>query len=216
MGRVHLIALTGGIASGKSLAAARLRELGAVHIDADALAREVVEPGTDALALIAEEFGPGVLQADGSLDRPALGTIVFADAEKRETLNRITHPRVRELTARRIAEAEEADPSAVVVYDVPLLVEGSGHRGFDFDSIVVVQADTQARIRRMTEHRGMSEEEALHRINSQATDAERLAVADIVLDNNGEVDALIEQVDRLWETLRAQDGALKTRNRLRS
>ncbi|WP_141880204.1 dephospho-CoA kinase [Homoserinimonas aerilata] len=200
-----LIALTGGIASGKSLAAARLKELGAVHIDADALAREVVEPGTDGLAQIAEEFGPNVLQPDGSLDRAALGTIVFGDAERREKLNRITHPRVRELTKRRIADAAAADASAIVVYDVPLLVEGSGHRGLGFDSIVVVQADTQARIRRMVENRGMSEQEAIHRINSQATDAERLAVADVVLDNNGDVDSLIEQVDHLWALLRAKE-----------
>ncbi|TQL48011.1 dephospho-CoA kinase [Homoserinimonas aerilata] len=205
MGRVLLIALTGGIASGKSLAAARLKELGAVHIDADALAREVVEPGTDGLAQIAEEFGPNVLQPDGSLDRAALGTIVFGDAERREKLNRITHPRVRELTKRRIADAAAADASAIVVYDVPLLVEGSGHRGLGFDSIVVVQADTQARIRRMVENRGMSEQEAIHRINSQATDAERLAVADVVLDNNGDVDSLIEQVDHLWALLRAKE-----------
>ena len=192
---MYLIGLTGGIASGKSLVSTRLAELGAVIVDADVLAREVVEPGTPGLAAIAEHFGPSVITADGSLDRPALGAIIFADAEEREKLNGITHPAVWR-RARELFDA--AAPDAVVVYDVPLLVEGAKGRQLDFDLVVVVNASTETRLRRLMELRGMTREEAGHRLNSQASDTERLAVADVVIDNNGTIDETLKQVDALW------------------
>lgn len=195
---MYLIGLTGGIASGKSVVGKRLAELGAVLIDADVLAREVVEPGTEGLAQIATEFGPSVIAADGSLDRPALGAIIFADADKRAALNAITHPAVWRRAVELIDAAKAIDPRAVVVYDVPLLVEASADRPMTFDLIVVVQAEAQTRISRMVELRGMSREEATHRLNSQATDAERLAIADVVIDSNGSLERTLEQADELW------------------
>jgi len=203
---MYLIGLTGGIASGKSTVATRLAELGAVHIDADALAREVVAPGTPGLAAIAEEFGAGILNADGSLDRAALGGIIFADAERRTRLNELTHPLVWQRTRELIAEADARDPHAVVVYDVPLLVEAVKARRMTFDLIVVVHADTATRIERMMTLRGLSRAEATQRLNSQAGDAERLAIADTVIDNTGAVDATLAQVDRLWQTAGAAAG----------
>ena len=192
---MYLIGLTGGIASGKSLVSTRLAELGATIVDADVLAREVVEPGTPGLAAIAEHFGPDVLLADGSLNRPALGAIIFADPEQREKLNSITHPAVW----RRARELfDETATDAVVVYDVPLLVEGAKGRQLDFDLIVVVNASTATRLQRLMELRGMTREEAGHRLNSQASDTERLAVADVVIDNNGGIDETLQQVDALW------------------
>ena len=190
-----LIGLTGGIASGKSVVAKRLSELGAVHVDADVLAREVVEPGTPGLAAIEREFGVSVIAADGSLDRPALGAIVFSDPERRLALNAITHPAVW----RRAKELfEEAGPNDIVVYDVPLLVEASGERPMRFDVVVVVNASTATRLDRLVELRGMTREEAQHRLNSQATDTERLAIADVVIDSNGTLEETLAQVDRLW------------------
>jgi dephospho-CoA kinase len=195
---MYLIGLTGGIASGKSLVSSRLVELGAVLVDADVLAREVVEPGTPGLAAIAEHFGPGVIAADASLDRAALGAIIFADPEQRAVLNDITHPAVW----RRARELFAAAPrDAVVVYDVPLLVEGAKGRKLDFDLIVVVDATLETRMQRLVENRGMTREEASHRLNSQASDAERLAVADVVIDNNGTIEETKRAVDRLWESL---------------
>lgn len=202
---MYLIGLTGGIASGKSLVSARLAELGAVIVDADVLAREVVEPGTPALAAIAKHFGSSVIRDDGSLDRPALGAIVFADPHEREKLNAITHPAVWKRAKELFAAAA---PDAIVVYDVPLLVEGSKDRQLDFDLIVVVNASTDTRLHRLMELRGMTREEAMHRLNSQASDAERLAVADLVIENGGSVEETIEQVDALWATASAVSEAL--------
>ena len=196
---MRVIGLTGGIAAGKTVVADRLAELGAVRIDADRLAREVVEPGTPALAEIARRFGPDVIAADGSLDRPALGAVVFRDPDARRDLEAITHPAVRALSARRMAEAEERDPDAVVVYDIPLLVESG--RVDEFDRIVVVHAPREERIRRLVELRGMPAEEAERRIASQATDAERLAVADDVVDSGVSLASTLAQTDRLWANL---------------
>ncbi|PPF52256.1 dephospho-CoA kinase [Clavibacter michiganensis] len=193
------IGLTGGIAAGKTVVADRLAELGAVRIDADRLAREVVEPGTPALAEIARRFGPDVIAADGSLDRPALGAVVFRDPDARRDLEAITHPAVRALSGQRMAEAEEQDPDAVVVYDIPLLVESG--RVDEFDRIVVVHAPREERIRRLVELRGMPPEEAERRIASQATDAERLAVADDVVDSGVSLASTLAQTDRLWANL---------------
>jgi len=193
---MQLIGLTGGIASGKSLVSARLAELGAVVIDADLLAREVVEPGTPELDAIAAEFGAAVLDGSGRLDRAALGAIVFADPRRLATLNSITHPAVKTLTRQRIADAAAADPGAVVVYDVPLLIEASV--AHDFDLVAVVEAGESERLRRMVEDRGMARSEAERRLRSQAGDAERRAVADVVIDNSGSVKDTLEQVDDLW------------------
>lgn len=201
---MHLIGLTGGIASGKSAVAQRLASHGAVVIDADALAREVVEPGTPGLAAIAERFGDGLVTADGALDRPALGAIIFADAQARLDLNAITHPLVQQRARELMAAADARDPSAVVVYDVPLLLEASAQDGYHrFEKIVVVEAEPATRIRRLVELRGMSEADAARRIASQATDAERRAIADIVIDSNGTLDQTLAQADALWEQLRA-------------
>jgi len=196
---MYLIALTGGIASGKSVVAERLASHGAVVVDADVLARKVVEPGTPGLARIAEEFGPSVIAADGTLDRPALGAIVFTDPEKRATLNAITHPEVGRLGNELFEAAAAADPFAVGVYDVPLLVEAVHERPRKYDLVVVVHADSETRLKRMVELRGMTREEAIHRLNSQASDTERLAIADVVIDSNGTLERTLEQADELWE-----------------
>lgn len=203
---MYLIAVTGGIASGKSVVATRLAKLGAVHIDADDLARRVVEPGTPALAAIAEQFGPDVINEDGSLNRAALGAIIFEDPDRREELNAITHPAVKHLAKRLMDEAGAADPDVVVVYDVPLLVEARLHEVYDFDLIVVVQASVATRIDRMVSLRGLTREEAMHRVNSQADDAERLAIADVVIDSEGSLDDTIRQTDRLWRSVQDRLG----------
>lgn len=195
------VALTGGIASGKSTVASRLREHGAVIIDADRVAREVVEPGTPALEAIRRRFGPGVIREDGSLDRPALGALVFRDEQSRLALNGITHPEVWRRVCRLRDEAVAADPDSVVVYDVPLLVEASGDRPMDFDRVVVVSAPEEERVRRLVRLRGMDPEEAGSRIRSQASEDERLAVADVVIDASGSRDSTLEQADRLWREL---------------
>ncbi|MFS4506042.1 dephospho-CoA kinase [Clavibacter sp. Sh2141] len=196
---MRVIGLTGGIAAGKTVVADRLAELGAVRIDADRLAREVVEPGTPALAEIARRFGSGVIAADGTLDRPALGAIVFQDPDARRDLEAITHPAVRALSARRMAEAGEADPDAVVVYDIPLLVESG--RVDEFERIIVVHAPREERIRRLVELRGMAREEAERRIASQAADEDRLRVADDVIDSGESLASTLAQTDRLWANL---------------
>lgn len=166
------IGLTGGIGAGKSAVARLLVAHGAVLIDSDRIAREVVAPGTPGLAAVVAEFGPGVLGPDGALDRPALGAVVFADPERLAALNAIVHPLVRA----RSAELEAAaDPDAVVVHDVPLLAE-NGLQGL-FDQVVVVDADEQVRLARLVELRGMAEEEARARMAAQATREQRLAVS---------------------------------------
>jgi len=201
---MQLIGLTGGIASGKSVVATRLAEHGAVVVDADRIAREVVEPGTPALARIAEEFGDSVIASDGSLDRAALGALIFESPEKRAALNAITHPAVGARSKELFAAAAAADPDAIVVYDVPLLVDAG--RTDEFDVIVVVNASTETRISRMIELRGMTRDEAMHRINSQATNTERLAIADVVIDSNGTLEQTLAQADALWEKLSARVG----------
>jgi dephospho-CoA kinase len=200
---VQIIALTGGIASGKSTVSGRLAEHGAVIVDADRLAREVVEPGTEGLAAIRARFGDGVIADDGTLDRPALGAVVFNDRSALADLNAITHPAVWRAALERFAAAEASDPDAVVVYDVPLLVEASADRPLRFDRVVVVEADRMERIRRLVAERGMSEADALRRIGAQADDEQRRAVADIVIDNNGTRDELLRRVDAVWNDLRS-------------
>lgn len=209
MGLVYLIGLTGGIASGKTVVASRLAEFGVVHIDADILAREVVEPSAPAFALIVEEFGPSVVAPDGSLDRAALGAIVFADPDRLARLNEITHPAVKARAAELIDAAARADDAAIVVYDVPLLVEAAVIKQHSFDLIVVVHADQQTRLERLISIRGYERAEAMHRINSQANDAERLAIADVVIDSNGTLEQTVAQTDALLSRVRAGMPTLK-------
>ncbi len=197
---MKLVALSGGIASGKSTIARRLAEHGAVHVDADQLAREAVAAGSPGLAAIAARFGSAVIAADGTLDRAALGSVVFDDAEALEALNAIVHPEVRRIGQQRIAAAKAADPDAVVVYDVPLLVEANV--SMPWDLVVIAEAPAEMRKRRMIELRGMSAEDAERRIANQASDAERRAVADVIIDTGGSEAYTLEQVDALWERLR--------------
>lgn len=189
------VGLTGGIGSGKSTVARLLAERGAIVIDADGIAREIVEPGEPALAEIAQRFGVDILAADGSLDRAALAGIVFTDEVALADLNAITHPRIAERTAQRIAAAPQ---DAVVVYDMPLLVEND--LTDQWDVVLVVEADRQVRIARL-KGRGLAEEDIQARMDRQATDEQRRAVADIVLDNSGTVDALTQQVATAWVEL---------------
>lgn len=193
VGHVLQVGLTGGIASGKSAVAAVWHDLGATVVDSDALAREVVAPGTPGLAEVVERFGPDVLAPDGSLDRPALGGVVFGDERARRDLEAIIHPRVRQRTAELVAAA---DDSAIVVHDIPLLVELQ--RAADYDLVVVVGAPVEVRVERMVRLRGMTAEEARRRIAAQADDEQRRAVADIWIDNDTTVDALEHTATRIW------------------
>lgn len=189
------VGLTGGIAAGKSAVARMLVDRGAVLIDADAIARAVVAPGTPGLEAVVAAFGPGILGPDGSLDRPALGALVFADAAAREELNSIVHPLVR-AEAARLRAAAPAD--AVIVQDIPLLVETG--QGKDFDVVLVVAAPLAERLRRMVQDRGMAEADALARIAAQATDEQRAALADAVINNSGTLEQLHQRVNEIWET----------------
>ncbi|MCU1470741.1 MAG: dephospho-CoA kinase [Glaciihabitans sp.] len=201
---MKLVGLTGGIASGKSVVSARLAEHGAVVVDADVLAREVVQPGTPGLAEIARQFGTSVIAADGALNRPALGAIIFADADRRAALNAITHPAIWRRAKELFDSAERANPDAVVVYDVPLLAEAASDRPMSFDLIVVVHADAATRIDRLVTLRGLSREDAEARLGSQTTDEQRLSIADVVIDSNGTLGHTLEQADALWERLTAK------------
>ena len=197
-----LIALTGGIASGKSTIAARLEALGAVVVDADALSREVVEPGEPALAAIRDAFGEGVLLPDGRLDRPALGRIVFTDEAARARLNAIVHPAVIERSHDLFRAALERDPDAVVVYDVPLIdARGVG----EFERIIVADAPAATRLRRLVELRGMTEQEAQARVAAQLDDDARRALASDLIDTGGTLDHTVEQTDALWRRLTSRD-----------
>jgi dephospho-CoA kinase len=188
------IGLTGGVGSGKSTVAQLLAEHGAVVIDADAIAREVVEPGADGLRAVAAEFGPTALTAEGRLDRSALADLVFHDPQARLRLNAILHPRIAAHTAEIMASLP---PDAIVVHDVPLLVENDLAGAYEL--VMVVEADRRLRLERL-EARGMPPEEARRRMAAQATDAERRAVADVVVRNHGDRADLASQVDEIWCT----------------
>jgi dephospho-CoA kinase len=190
-----MLGLTGGIGSGKSTVADLLRRRGAVVIDADAIAREVVEPGMPALRALVERFGGEILRADGTLDRPALARLAFVDDESRQALEAITHPAIGEEFLRRVAAAE---PGTVVVHDVPLRVESK--RGFDYGAVIVVEAPREVRLERL-ESRGVPREDAEARMAAQATDEERRAVATWVIDNAGELADLERQIDAIWPDL---------------
>jgi dephospho-CoA kinase len=190
------VGLTGGIGAGKSTVARLLTGHGAIVLDADLAARAVVEPGTEGLAEVARAFGPEVLRADGSLDRAALASVVFADEERRSRLNAIVHPRVRAWMAERAAAAPEG---SVVVQDIPLLVEGGLVPLFDF--VIVVDADDDTRITRLVRDRGMAEQEARARIAAQAPREQRNAAADRLIDNSGGPEELEKAVAELWRDL---------------
>lgn len=187
------LGLTGGIASGKSLLSARFRELGAVVIDADQLARDVLAPDTEGLAAVVRHFGESLLTEGGTLDRAALGAVVFADKGQLAVLNSIVHPRVR---AAAQSLKDGAGPDAIVVQDIPLLAETG--QGSDFHLVLVVTAPADLRVQRMVNDRGMTEAEARARMAAQASDSQREAVADILLDNSGDPALVIAAVDALW------------------
>ncbi|GAA0655755.1 dephospho-CoA kinase [Kitasatospora atroaurantiaca] len=193
------IGLTGGIGAGKSEVSRQLAALGAVIVDSDLIAREVVAPGTEGLQAVVAEFGPGILQADGSLDRPALGALVFADPDRLAALNAIVHPLVRA----RSAELEAAaGPDDIVVHDVPLLTENGLAPLYDL--VLVVDASDEVRLDRLVRLRGMAEAEAKARMAAQATREARLAIADLVIDNSGPLADLAPRVQEVWEQLRAR------------
>lgn len=187
--------MTGGVGSGKSTVAKLLVEHGAVLIDADAIAREVVEPGTPGFAAVVEAFGQDVVGPDGRLDRPKLAGIVFGDESKRAQLNAIVHPLVGQRT---LELAQAAPPDAVVVYDIPLLVENNMAAGFDL--VLVVEADADLRLSRLAK-RGMAADDARERMAAQATDQQRREVADVVIENNDSLEDLEAAVDDLWELI---------------
>jgi dephospho-CoA kinase len=194
------IGLTGGIAAGKSVVAARLAELGATLVDHDRLARDVVAAGTDGLRAVVDAFGHEVLRPDGALDRAALGSVVFADAAARARLEAILHPRIR-AAARAEEDAAVASGAQVVVHDIPLLVESG--QSASFDLLVVVDAPVAVRLARLVDGRGLPPVEAERRVAAQADDEARRAVADVVLDGSGPVESLRAQVDRLWSRVGA-------------
>jgi len=196
------VGLTGGIGSGKSAVSERLTALGAVVLDADQAARAVVEPGTQGLARIAETFGPGVLREDGSLDRAKLAEIVFADEAARGRLNAIVHPLVHEhMRAAEQAALEVRGDDAVIVHSVPLLAEGD--RGKEFDLVIVVDVPPELQVERLAA-RGMPVDQARARMAAQATREQRLAIADIVIDNSGTLADLDRRLARVWAQVRAR------------
>jgi dephospho-CoA kinase len=196
------VGLTGGIGAGKSEVSRRLAAQGAIVIDADLIAREVVAPGTGGLAEVVAAFGPGILAADGSLDRGKLGDLVFADPDKLATLNAIVHPRV----GARMRELEgRAGPGAIIVHDVPLIAENNLADGYDL--VVVVDVPPRIQLDRLVRLRGMSRDQARARVAAQASREQRLAIAGMVVDNSGSLAELDRQVGDLWAELRRR-GAL--------
>ncbi len=186
-----LIALTGGIGSGKSTVARRWVELGATEVDADLLAREVVEPGSIGLEQVAMEFGPSVLTQSGTLDRAALAKIAFANDVNRVKLESILHPLIQDLALKKVSNLE-----GIIVYTIPLFVESKSK--LQFDKVVAISCDEDVRVDRLIEQRGMNEAEARSRIAAQATDSEREAVADLVIDSNCSLEELIKKADAIY------------------
>ena len=192
---MYLVGLTGGIASGKSTVAAAWAELGGTEIDADQLARDVIAPGTPGLELIRQEFGD-VVFTDGTLDRPALGRIVFADPEKRKLLEGIIHPLVKDLAAAKLA----ALPSdSIVIYNVPLLVEASVD--LPFDKVVTVEAPAEKQIERLVSIRKLSRTEAEQRVKSQASPVQRANAADVILNSNQDLHLMLKDARRIWQQI---------------
>jgi dephospho-CoA kinase len=198
-----VVALTGGVGAGKTTVSSVLESCGAIVIDADVLARAAVTPGTEALQRIAQRFGSAVLESDGSLNRAALGHIVFSDESARLDLNAIVHPEVKKLYDRAVTDATQGHPEGVVVYAVPLLAEARD--ASEFDAVVVVHAPAEIRQGRLVDHRGLTAEEARQRVEAQVSDENRLALADVVLDASGTLEStedaareLYDELARLW------------------
>jgi dephospho-CoA kinase len=192
-----LIALTGGIGSGKSTVARRWVELGATEVDADLLAREVVEPGSVGLTQVVQEFGASVLTAAGALDRAELAKIAFANDDNRIKLEGILHPLIQELALQKVTNLE-----GVIVYTIPLFVESKSK--LQFDKVVAISCDENVRVRRLVESRGMSEAEARSRVSAQAKDSQREAVADIIIDSNCSLAELIQRADAIYQSFKDQ------------
>lgn len=197
---MYLVGLTGGIASGKSTVAAAWAELGGVEIDADQLAREAVAPGTQGLAQVVSAFGEAIL-SNGQLDRAALGSIVFSDENKRKQLEAIVHPIVKQLAKQRI---EQLPPDAIVIYNVPLLVEAAVD--LEFNKVVTVEAPTEKQIERLISSRNMTRQEAQARINVQATAAQRANKADVILNSNQDLNLLLKDARKLWIQIEREAG----------
>ena len=199
---MKVIGLTGGIASGVTLVARILRDLGARLIEADQVSREVVRPGTDAFRAIVDAFGTGVVASDGTLDRQRLGHIIFEDPAARARLNAITHPAIRRRIWDEIEEIRRAAPDATVVVDIPLLLDTAGPETFDLDGVIVVSATPDLQLSRMMARDGLSREEAQRRLDAQRPVALKAADADWVIDNTGTIEETRGQVRRLWDDLR--------------
>jgi dephospho-CoA kinase len=194
-----LIALTGGIAAGKSTVAARLRELGAHVISADELVRYVQRGGSPTLNAIRERFGVGVVDSGGELDRVALGRLIFDDAIARADLEALVHPAIGTEFRARVADILSEEPNAIIVYDIPLLVETK--RANDFDGVIVLACDSEIRHDRLVAIRGLSSDDAWARINSQATEEARAGVADWLIDTNGSIDVTLARTDAVWHEI---------------
>jgi len=199
---VLLVGLTGGIGAGKSTVANLLADRGAVIVDADEAARAVVEPGEPALAKLVDRFGPGILDADGRLDRAAVAKVAFADDESRRDLEAITHPAINEEFTRRVADAPS---DAIVVLDVPLLAESEQARKRPYQTVIVVEAPRDVRLARL-ETRGVNRADAESRMAAQADDEERRKLATYVVDNAGDLAALERQIDEIWSDLERRHG----------
>ncbi|MDA8261599.1 MAG: dephospho-CoA kinase [Actinomycetota bacterium] len=202
-GQVRIIGLTGGIGSGKSTVEAILARRGAVVIDADRVAREVVEPGKEAYRRIVEHFGTAVVGEGGELDRAAIARVVFADRDELRFLNSVTHPAVGEAILERLGELSRTRPDAVVFLSVPLLVETGGAERYGTEAVVVVDVPPELAVQRLVESRGMTREDAKARVAAQAPRADRLRAADHVIDNSGNLSALEREVDRVLAALGA-------------
>ncbi len=198
MTRPMRVGLTGGLASGKSLVAGMLRELGAAVVDADRIARDVLAPGGPAYPDVVREFGPEIVAADGTIDRPRLGARIFADPAARAQLNRLTHPHIRRRMVEEAARLAARPETQAIVFDVPLLLDTTDGREFDLDGIAVVAAPDALRLRRVAARDGLSPEEARRRLDAQVPLAEKIARADWVIDNGGTPEATRAQVERLW------------------
>jgi len=196
-----LVALTGGIGSGKSSVCARLEAKGAVIVDSDGLIKELQAPGAPLFVAMVDHFGPGIVAADGTLDRQAVADIVFADEAQLAALNGLAHPAVRAESVRRVKEHEHTD--RVVVMDIPLLVETQREHLDRYRAIIVVDLPVEAAVQRLMAHRGFTEEDARNRIANQASRDERLEVADMVVDNSGAPEDLDAEIERVWPLLTA-------------
>lgn len=198
---MKIIGITGGIASGSSLVAGMFRDLGAVVIEADKVAREAVQPGTDAFRKIVDTFGKDVVFPDGTLDRRRLGAIVFKDPVARRRLNVITHPEIRRRIQTQVQKAQAEQPDAVVIVDIPLLLDTTGPEAFELDGVIVVVAHPEQQIERLMARDNLTREEAAHRLAAQRPVTEKASEADWVIDNTGSIEETRRQVGILWSEL---------------